>query len=302
MSREDYMISELIDVTNLYECLLLSAFTIIGLWLIWVIWSDYQSTRRIYIKREQEKRDMLAIKRLLLINICAQTFSYFIECVGYAFIKDCQNNNYYIISIIYFICNVTYVTSLQICCWKSTLIWGELILLKLSIQSSIFDFVKKYSIIEILIVIMNLCIGLFYFLQVKSIVNLIVSIISTLMLVLFLMVSFFFQKYIILIQNEIPNLTKRRIFISIILLSSALGLRICWNLFLMIQQDNLIIVLKYGSKGSFSCSTEGSLSWFFYELLYFPIANLIPVFLFNRIYSQHRITPQSQINRLIDEE
>ncbi|CAD8090494.1 unnamed protein product [Paramecium primaurelia] len=301
MKKNEYMVSELIDVTNLQEFLLLSFFTIIGLILFWQVWKDYQSTKRIYIKREQEKIDMLVIKRLLLINICAQTFSYFIECVGYAFLKNCQTNNYYIISIIYLICNVTYMTSLYICCWKSTLIWGQLILLKLSISSSIIDFLKKYSIIEVLIVFMNLCVCLFYFIQVKSVVNLIVSIISTLMLILFLIVSFFFQKYIILIQNEIPNQTKRRIFISIIFLSCALSLRICWNLFLMIQQDNLIIKLKY-QKDEVTCNTKGSIYWFIYELLYFPIANLIPVFLFNRIYSQQRIVPQNQINRLINEE
>ncbi|CAD8193359.1 unnamed protein product [Paramecium pentaurelia] len=301
MKKNEYMVSELIDVTNLQEFLLLSFFTIIGLILFWQVWKDYQSTKRIYIKREQEKIDMLVIKRLLLVNICAQTFSYFIECVGYAFLKNCQTNNYYIISIIYLICNVTYMTSLYMCCWKSTLIWGQLILLKLSISSSIIDFLKKYSIIEVLIVFMNLCVCLFYFIQVKSIVNLIVSIISTLMLILFLIVSFFFQKYIILIQNEIPNQTKRRIFISIIFLSCALGLRICWNLFLMIQQDNLIIRLKY-QEVEVTCNMKGSIYWFIYELLYFPIANLIPVFLFNRIYSQQRIVPQNQINRLINEE
>lgn len=34
-----------------------------------------------------------------------------------------------------------------------------------------------------------------------------------------------------------------------------------------------------------NCSTENSYGWLIYNCFYMPIANLIPVFLFNRIYS-----------------
>lgn len=51
MKKNEYMVSELIDVTNKKECVLLSIFTIMGLVLFWVIWKDYKSTQKIYIKR-----------------------------------------------------------------------------------------------------------------------------------------------------------------------------------------------------------------------------------------------------------
>ncbi|CAD8109817.1 unnamed protein product [Paramecium sonneborni] len=303
MKKSDYMVQELIDVTNLQECLLLILFTLIGLGLFWLIWRDYQTTKRIYIQRQQEKVDMLIIKRLLLVNVCAQTFSYFIECVGFAFIDNCETNNYFIFPMIYLICNVTYMTSLYICCWRSTVIWGQLVCLKLNISSQIFDFVKNYAIIEVLIILMNLLVCLFYFIQVKSVVSLIVSIISTLVLILFLVASYLFQKYIIRTQNEIPELTKRRVFISIIFLSCALSFRILWNILLMIQEINLVKILKYGDDNvQYPCSTPDGLNWFFYELIYFPIANLIPAFLFNRIYSPYRAITQNKLNRLINEE
>lgn len=88
MNECKYDLDTLVDVTKLSELLLFIVFSILTLVLIYFIVTSYRSIKNMNIKKNEEKDDLLKMKKILLGTAIFELLSYLIEIIGYPFYEN----------------------------------------------------------------------------------------------------------------------------------------------------------------------------------------------------------------------
>ncbi|CAD8050547.1 unnamed protein product [Paramecium primaurelia] len=281
-SSDTYKLPLLMDVNNIPELVAYICFLVISILLMIKVYKNLVNIKNLQLSRAEEQKDMLLIQKLLLINLTFEIISYSIEIVGYPFL-DSESD---IFPISYYFFSYSHIVVLYIAYWRSSLIWIQLLSMKQTddtVLKNIYICLKRFPIIEILIIILAILMFVFYLLKKSTLAGLLFFFITCFILFIFIIVGILFRIYV-LTQKDIPKDSRLRVQIYILILIIVIMFRLIWN-FLNIL-PNFQEVLKdfkyqHNSDGTLE---EHPFNWTIYIIIYIPLANFVPIFLLTNIY------------------
>ncbi|CAD8063681.1 unnamed protein product [Paramecium sonneborni] len=292
---DPYKLPLLMDVNNIPELVAYICFLVISILLMIKVYLNYVNAKNLSLTRTEEQKDMLLIQRLLLINLTLEILSYLVEIIGFFFLKSD------VFPISYFFFSYSHIVILYIAYWRSSLIWIQLLSMKKTddtVLRNIYICLKRFPIIEVFIIILAILMFVFYLLQDQTIAGLLFVSITCFILIVFIIVGLLFRIYV-LTQKDIPKDSRLRVSIYILILIVVTLLRLIWNLLNSLSSfQDFLEKFKYEEDDGGDL-VEKPFNWFFYIIIYIPLANFVPIFLLTNIY-QPKILNIQKRKTLID--